>query len=58
MTTPMNPWHTWVNNLTAAEMRDRLAYLESLPQPLDHTDSVVHLVLGSQQLLREIKNAV
>ena len=56
MTMFMNPWTAWVSSLTDVEIQDRLTYLESLPEPLDHTDRVVRLVLGTRQLLREVSS--
>ena len=56
MTMFMNPRTAWVSSLTDVEIQDRLTYLASLPQPLDYTDRVVRLVLGTRQLLREVSS--
>ena len=42
---PMNPWREWLMNLNAWEIEIRLAYLQTLPQPLDQHDAMVHLLL-------------
>ena len=42
---PDNFWGQWVTELNSREIEIRLAYLQTLPRPLDHHDAMAHLLL-------------